>query len=97
MKTMMEMKKVYGKDCLEIDEQLELQSVEPTHSKLCESELPNFTSASILDKRLINKSRFNMMFLLKPCDKKMAKAHFAFIMREEDLKERERLKHFGSK
>ena len=97
MRTMVEMKKVHGKECLEIDKQLELKPVEPTHSKLCESELPNFTPISTPDKRLINKSRFNMMFLLKPCDKKMAKAHFASIMREQDLKERERLKQFWEK
>ena len=67
---------------------LALAPDEDTYEKLSKSELPNFTSVSILDKRLINKSRLNMMFLLRPFDKAMAKLHFALIVKEED----ERLK-----
>ena len=78
-----------NKEHLGIQQQpLALAPDEDTYEKLSKSELPNFTSVSILDKRLINKSRFNMMLLLRPFDKAMAKMHFALIMKWEDEQEK---------
>ena len=86
MKTMMEAKLLReNQEHLGIQQQpLALAPDEDTYEKLSKSELPNFTSVSILDKRLINKSRLNMMLLLRPFDKSMAKMHFALIVKEED-------------
>ena len=80
---------IENKQHLGIQQQpLALAPDENTYEKLSKSELPNFTSVSILDKRLINKSRLNMMLLLRPFDKAMAKMHFALIMKWEDEKEK---------
>ena len=90
MKTVMEAKLLReSQEHLGIQQQpLALAPDEDTYEKLSKSELPNFTSVSILDKRLINKSRLNMMLLLRPFDKAMAKMHFALIMKWEDEKEK---------
>ena len=69
-------------------QQLALAPDEDTYEKLSKSELPNFTPISVPDKRLINKSRFNMMLLLRPFDKAMAKMHFALIVKWEDEQEK---------
>ena len=90
MKTMMEAKILKdNKDHLGIQQQpLVLAPDEDTYEKLSKSELPNFTSISVPDKRLINKSRLNMMLLLRPFDKAMAKLHFTLIMKWEDEKQK---------
>ena len=63
---------------------MSLAPSDETYSALSISELPNFTPISTPDKRLINKSRFNMRFLLEPFNKIEAKIDFARIRAERD-------------